>query len=182
MDLWVILAHCIKEKKKFKMDNWHSRLGCARCWTLNFNLEEIKTWSPPATTHIAIPWRLEIKGAFWSVYITHFWNSWSCGLCWQPQLSWWTSILNTYRWNKRPFRDPGKKKSHSALTDRWLYGDTNLGLKSRQCISAAGSLLGGLGSQNAPSTLWHRSHPVFRRCLWFHFLLFSAALCELPNV
>lgn len=80
-----------------------------------------------------IPWRLENESAFWSVYITHFWNSMSCGLCWQPQLSWQTSSLSTYRWNERPFRDPGKKK-HSALTGSCLYRDKTLGSKQQASV------------------------------------------------
>lgn len=168
--------------RKKKMDNWHSRLGCARCWTLNFNLEEIKTPSPPAATHTAIPWRLEIKGAFWSVYITHFWNSWSCGLCWQPQLSRWTSILNTYRWNKRPFRDPGKKKIPLCIDRQVVAWGFRPWFKEQAVQQCCGFTFGKVGSRNAPSPLWHRSHPAFKRCLWFHFLLFCAALCELANV
>lgn len=53
--------------------------------------------------------------------------------------------LEHLQMEQTPLQRPREeKKSHSALTDRWLYGDANLGLKSRLCISAVGSLLGGL--------------------------------------
>lgn len=91
--------------------------------------------------------------------------------------------LEHLQMEQTPLQRPREeKKSHSALTDRWLYGDTNLGLKCRLCISAVGSLLGGLVAEMPHLPSGTEATPVFKRCLWFHFLPFSAALCELANV
>lgn len=155
-------------------------------WILYSSLEEIKIWSSPIIQRLILPflgdWKIkarfelcisptsEIAGVVGCVD-NHSYPD-------EPLSRTPTDGMNT------PSETQGRKK-RTLHWQRWLDGNTNVGLKQWSWFKTPTlhiNFLGMSGSQYAPSTLWHRSHPLFKRCLWFHFLLFSVALCELSNV